>query len=373
MRILFCAGSPASRSHGAHGRTRRSVGGHVPVNVASLRPIVEATLRECGLPGAVVAVARGDEPVAYTVVGTDAEGRPLAENSLFPVASITKLATALCVLRLVDDGVLALDDPLAAYLPRAKAAQPGVTLRRLLTHTSGLPFDIAADSAPPWEHRTWDDFVSAWLATPLEAEPGTCVGYSNVGYALLGLVVGRVCAKAFKHVVRSRVLAPLEIEAYLGEEPPRPAAAVVDALGPGTATAWWNTAYWRSFPLPYVALVTTAAGAIGFARAFAPPFLAAETAAEATSDQTGGLSGHFADRSWGPLPWGLGPPIGRLLPGSSRSFGHGGVTSCVVWVDPEADISVAALGTLVGLDWLNRGVPQIAAALGSQTAEATRL
>ena len=343
------------------------------MNGRSLRPVVEATLHDCGLPGAVVAAARGDEPPTHAVVGTDAEGRPLADDTLFPVASITKLATALCVLRLVDERVVALDDALVAYLPQAKAAQPGVTLRTLLTHTSGLPFEIGADSAPPWEHRSWDDFVTAWVATPLEVEPCTRVGYSNVGYALLGLVLERVCGKPIDEVVRSLVLAPLNIEAYLGEEPPRAPATLVDPLGPGTATAWWNTPYWRSFPLPYVGLVTTAAGAIALARAFAPPFLAAETAAEATTDQTGGLAGQFADRPWGPLPWGLGPPIGRLLAGSSRSFGHGGVTSCMVWVDPKTGVAVAALGTLVGLEWLNRGVPQIAAALASQPAEATRL
>jgi beta-lactamase class C len=341
--------------------------GHLPVNVTSLRSVVEATLDECGLPGAVVAAARGDEPLTYVIVGTDADGRPLAEDSLFPVASITKLATALCVLRLVDEGVVALDELLAGYIADAKAAQRGVTLRTLLTHTSGLPFEIAADSAPPWDRRTWDDFVSAWLATPLEVEPQTRVGYSNVGYALLGLLLEAVCGQPIDEAIRSLVLAPVGIEAYLGEEPPRPPSTVVDPLGPGTPTAWWNTAYWRSFPLPYAGLLTTAAGAIALVRAFAPPFLAGETAAEATTDQTGGLCGQFADRPWGPLPWGLGPSIGPRLGGSPRSFGHGGVTSCIAWVDPQTDLTVAAMGTLVGLDWLNRGIPQIDASLTSET------
>src|SRR3982751_3332571 len=106
---------------------------------AQVREVVEDTLQRYRVPGIVVAVAPGDRPVQRLVVGTDAAGRPLAEDSLFPVASITKLAVALAVLRLADTGALNWEDPLARYLPDAEAAQPGVTVRALMTHTSGLP------------------------------------------------------------------------------------------------------------------------------------------------------------------------------------------------------------------------------------------
>src|ERR671937_2235049 len=88
------------------------------------------------LPGLLVAVRHEDGDELWHQ-GVDAAGQPLG-GSLFPVASLTKLATALSVLRLVDVGGLGLADPLSRHLPEAGAAQPGVTLRRLLAHTAGL-------------------------------------------------------------------------------------------------------------------------------------------------------------------------------------------------------------------------------------------
>jgi len=83
----------------------------------SIDRAVRAAMRAGQVPGIVAAVARGADPAEFHVVGEDARGQPLAADSLFPVASITKLATALAVLRLCDAGLLALDDPLGQHLP----------------------------------------------------------------------------------------------------------------------------------------------------------------------------------------------------------------------------------------------------------------
>ena len=82
-----------------------------------------------------MAVKRDDRPTEYLAAGTDAREHPLNADTLIPVASVTKLATALAALRLADADKLKLDDPLALCLPEAAAAQEGVTLRRLLSHT----------------------------------------------------------------------------------------------------------------------------------------------------------------------------------------------------------------------------------------------
>ena len=86
----------------------------------------------------VIAVARDGLPVDELAAGSDARGQPLTPDSLFSVASITKLVTALSVLRLADRGVLHCEDRLDAYLPESAAARAGVTLRMLFTHTGGL-------------------------------------------------------------------------------------------------------------------------------------------------------------------------------------------------------------------------------------------
>src|SRR5262245_8821927 len=130
-----------------------------------VRSAVEDAIERGQVPGVAVAVARGKRPTEYLIVGTDALGRPLVRDTLFPVASITKLATALAVLRLVDSGALALDDSLDQHLPSAAAAEPGVTIRKLLCHTSGLPLDVSASSAPYIRGLDWPTLATASLLT----------------------------------------------------------------------------------------------------------------------------------------------------------------------------------------------------------------
>src|SRR5262245_57841343 len=135
----------------------------------NVRRAVETVMSAGRVPGIVLAVARGQGAPAYLAIGSDAAGRPIDRESLFPVASITKLATALAVLRLADSGLLALDDLLRDYLPVAAAAQPDVTLRTLLCHTSGAPIELAPGTAPYTEELDWPRLRAACAATALEA------------------------------------------------------------------------------------------------------------------------------------------------------------------------------------------------------------
>src|SRR2546430_16802133 len=96
-------------------------------DLATLRPSLEAVLRAEEMPGIALAVALGAEPAQTLCVGCDAAGHELAPEDLFPVASVTKLATALAVLRLVEARRLALADSPALHLPQTAAARPGVT------------------------------------------------------------------------------------------------------------------------------------------------------------------------------------------------------------------------------------------------------
>jgi CubicO group peptidase (beta-lactamase class C family) len=97
---------------------------------------VEEILRTSQVPGMVIAFTKEDGPVEHLVLGTDGQARPLRVETLFPVASITKLATALAILHLAASGDLSLDDQLEKHLLDAAAARQGVTLRMLLSHTN---------------------------------------------------------------------------------------------------------------------------------------------------------------------------------------------------------------------------------------------
>lgn len=323
--------------------------------------------------GLAIAVARGNEPTEYLFMGADAEGHAVERDSLFPVASITKLATALTVLRLVDANAIALDDALAKYLPHAASARDGVTIRTLLCHISGLPEDIPPDDAPYTEELTWQKFAGACLRAPLERAPHTRVTYSNVAYALLAVIVERVTRENFSDALTKRVLEPLGIEAYLGAEPPRAPMALADIRSEhaGTPLEPFNSRFWRSLAFPFGGLVTNAEGALALVRAFQnipENFLRRKTRGEAISDQTEGLGGGYG----GPFvyahcPWGLGPDLrGEKKPhwtppnASAQCFGHAGASGCVAWCEPTKNSAWAILGTRTADNgWLLRGTPQL--------------
>jgi CubicO group peptidase (beta-lactamase class C family) len=322
---------------------------------SSIRPVAEAILAKRAVPGLVILRAEGNRAGELLALGT--AGRALHAESLVPVASITKLATALAVLRLVARGALGLDDPLARHLPEAAGAQPGVTVRALLCHTSGLPDDVPPDAAPYRPGLDWPALARACLATPPVRAPWTEVQYSNVGPGLLAVVVERLTGRRFAAALSDLVLAPLAVEAYLGEEPARAPARVAGDLGEhaGTTLEPYNSAFWRALALPWGGLVTTAAGALALVRAFAGVprgFLPGALLAEATRDQTRGLAGGMSGfLEWPRCPWGLGVELrGDKTPhwvpaeAASTSFGHAGASGTLAWVDPVADRAWVLLG-----------------------------
>jgi CubicO group peptidase (beta-lactamase class C family) len=142
---------------------------------ATVRPIVEETLRTQAVAGMVVGYARGATEPEFLVAGADAAGRPLSEASLFPVASVTKLATALAIHRLADAGALTVEDALERHLPEATAAGGGIRLRRLLPHTAGLVGDYPSGDAPWALGLTWPDIARALLAVRPELPLGAQV------------------------------------------------------------------------------------------------------------------------------------------------------------------------------------------------------
>jgi CubicO group peptidase (beta-lactamase class C family) len=310
-------------------------------------------------PGVAAAVWRPGRPVEVVVSGVDGAGRALRPDTLFPVASVTKLAVALAVLRLADEGRLTVSGDLAALVPEAAAAVPGVTVRSLLAHTSGLPVEPPARSVPYAPGLDWPRIAAACLETAPERPPGSGFRYGNVEYGLLALVVERATGRAFPEALDALVFRPLRIEAYLGVEPPRAPAVVAGQTGEhvGTPLESFNTPFWRSLCLPWAGLVTTAEGALALVRAFAgwaPDLLAADTRAAATRDQTDGLP----TPTNGPIdflrgPWGLGPELRGDKPywappeAGTSSFGHIGASGCVAWAAPEAGVAWAALSSRV--------------------------
>ncbi|WP_406630942.1 serine hydrolase domain-containing protein [Amycolatopsis sp. WGS_07] len=160
------------------------------------------------VPGAQVAVWSGGE-TAMVQTGWAGRGRAMRADTRVPIGSVTKVATATLAMMLVADGDLELDQPAGEILGDARI--PGaLTLRRLLSHTSGLPSDPADAAGSCRKEVRSAEFV---------CEPGTAFSYSNLGYALAGSLIEEVTGMGWREAVESILLRPLEIEPVYVDSP----------------------------------------------------------------------------------------------------------------------------------------------------------
>lgn len=336
------------------------------------------------VPGLAVVISRRGDTDDRLFVGVDGAGTPIREDTIFPIASASKLAIGLAVLHLADRGRIALDDPLGRYVPRAAAAQSGVTVRALLSHTSGLPLDLDPALVPLTPTFDWAAAGEACLHTPLASAPAIRVQYSNTAYGLLALVIEVVTGSDFKTMLEERVFAPLGVEAYIGRVPPRQWARVVDVDSDyvGTELEPYNSDFWCRLGTPWAGIYSTADGLMGLLRAYAEPHadvVGAAMIAEARRDQTGGLAGGFRTTdpfhgfrgsraiAWPRCPWGLAVEVrGDKRPhwtssaASADSFGQIGASGCVAWCDPARGVSWVALAPrTTDNGWLLRHGPSL--------------
>lgn len=182
--------------------------------IADLERFVRAEMRDKDLPALSIAVLDDGEIVwarGFGEVGAR-PGTPARADTVYRAGSVSKLVTDLCVLRLVDRGVLALDVPVRRWLPGFRVEGEGaerITLRHLMTHRSGLvrepPVGGYFDSHP----RSLAETVASLKRTRLVFPPGARFKYSNAGLAVVGRIVEVVTGKPFARAARELVLDPL--------------------------------------------------------------------------------------------------------------------------------------------------------------------
>jgi D-alanyl-D-alanine carboxypeptidase len=156
----------------------------------------------------VVALVRVGERTHLVTAGR-ARRRPrvaMEADMRFPLASITKSMTATAIMQLVEDGRLALDDPVDRWLPELRAVAQAITIEHLLAHQSGL--DHATEREMRELGTDSSRLLEAVASRPLKFEPGTRSSYSNEGYVALGLVAERIVGQSFGEVLKSGVFAP---------------------------------------------------------------------------------------------------------------------------------------------------------------------
>ncbi len=190
--------------------------------VAALQPFVESH----ALAGAVTLVADKDKVLAVDTVGfADVEAKSLMRpDTLFWIASQSKPITATALMILVDEGKVKLDDPIAKYLPEfldqsvvvfkdkdttlLKRASRPVTVRDILSHTSGMAFSSAMET-PTLDGLSLRDAVRSYAMSPLQSEPGVKYQYSNEGINTAGRIIEVVSGMPFETFLDKRLLEPL--------------------------------------------------------------------------------------------------------------------------------------------------------------------
>jgi CubicO group peptidase (beta-lactamase class C family) len=176
--------------------------------VDSIDGFVRSELARQRVPGMSVAVLRGDSVLLARGYGyANVEHQvPATDSTIYEVGSVSKQFTAAAVVMLSEQGRLSLDDPIVRFLPEGSGVWPRVTIRHLLTHTSGIP----DDTIPDW-HRDYTEaqLVRSAAAQPLDFEPGDRESYSSTGYALLGFIIHRVTGVFWGDFVRDHIFRSL--------------------------------------------------------------------------------------------------------------------------------------------------------------------
>ena len=178
------------------------------------------------LPGGVVMIGHGGRTVFHQAYGSrklageqgldgsPTPAEPMTEDTIFDIASLTKcLATAIAVMQLYEQGKVAFDEPVQNYLPDFNAAndpeREKVTVRMLLTHTSGEPIDV--DLRDPWGLDRTDktEGIHRALTAPLQSGPGEVYRYADINYILLGALIEKLTGQTEDNYVQQNIFAPL--------------------------------------------------------------------------------------------------------------------------------------------------------------------
>jgi len=175
---------------------------------------LQSQMKRHGIPGISLAICRDGQVVramGYGLANVELDV-PTKPETVFQTGSVGKQFTAMAVMMLVDEGRLGLDDPISKYFPGAPATWKGITVRHLLTHTSGIKDWEGKTDLDYRKDYTEDELVQVAMKLPPDFAPGTQWSYSNTGYVLLGILVHKVSGKFYGDFLAERVFSPLGME-----------------------------------------------------------------------------------------------------------------------------------------------------------------
>ncbi|MCA1057200.1 serine hydrolase [Rossellomorea aquimaris] len=224
---VFTWGNPAPSSPVLHPGSARGAG-MIQSTLDEIDPLLEGKIEEGVMPGAVALVARSGVVVKHDAYGdayrytdgdfTEAE-RPInmEKDTIFDLASISKIFTTTAAMILYEEGKFNLDDPVADYIPEFAAnGKEDVTIRQLMTHTSGFTAWIPLYR----QGNDREDRLQIVFNQPLANEPGTTYTYSDLNMITLGAIVERLSGKRLDEFVKETITEPIGMEDTMYNPPP---------------------------------------------------------------------------------------------------------------------------------------------------------
>jgi CubicO group peptidase (beta-lactamase class C family) len=207
------------------------VGSCVPISTEAdkIDDYLAAQMRQLHIPGLSLAIVRDGritKAQGYGFANVELKARATKET-VYEIGSNTKQFTAAAIMMLVEDGKVHLEDPITKYFPEAPEAWHGITIRHLLSHTSGIQNHVAV---PHWldVFRTnlafetapsRDELLKMFFKLPLEFRPGETWAYDNTGYYLLGIIIEQASGKSYWQFLDDRIFKPLGMNATRSTDP----------------------------------------------------------------------------------------------------------------------------------------------------------
>ena len=197
--------------------------------------VAEAALKGQQVPGLSLVVMKGDDVLLASGYGREDVGREdaVTPDTVFALGSMTKQFVAALVLRLAEEGRLSLDDPAARHLPDFTHLPPGLRIRHLLSHTSGMRDDLVKPEVAPFYLKpgsTFAEYLDVARHTPADFAPGSRWSYSNFNYQMLTVVVERVTGRPLEQALAERLFEPLGLRS-IRLCPPQPGRVPGEARG----------------------------------------------------------------------------------------------------------------------------------------------
>jgi CubicO group peptidase (beta-lactamase class C family) len=183
---------------------------------------IKSEMKKREIPGLALMIVKNERPAkigAYGFANLE-HNVPVTKDTVFEIGSVTKQFTAAGIMLLVQDVKLSVDDKISQHLKNTPASWSNITVRHLLTHTSGIKSYTGIDKGFEYtEHLTQDEFIKLIGAYPLEFQPGDSWKYCNSGYNLLGFIIENTSGKKYWEFMSQRIFQPVDMNATTNRNP----------------------------------------------------------------------------------------------------------------------------------------------------------